>query len=88
MESEHFKKFRLVGGTCLSLQLGHRRSDDIDLFTDAEYGSIDFTIVDNFLRESFQYVSTLATGHIGMGKSYLVGYSDVEAVKLDLFTPS
>jgi len=26
--------FRLVGGTALSLQRGHRISDDIDLFTD------------------------------------------------------
>ena len=29
-----FKPFRLVGGTALSLQLGHRMSVDIDLFTD------------------------------------------------------
>lgn len=36
-----FSSFRLVGGTSLSLQLGHRMSVDIDLFTDAEYGSID-----------------------------------------------
>lgn len=29
-ESDIFKDFNLVGGTCLSLQLGHRRSIDID----------------------------------------------------------
>ena len=29
--------FRLVGGTALALQLGHRISLDIDLFTDAEF---------------------------------------------------
>jgi hypothetical protein len=28
-----FKNYFLVGGTSLALQLGHRRSDDIDLFT-------------------------------------------------------
>jgi len=28
-----FDDFYLVGGTALSLQLGHRVSDDIDLFT-------------------------------------------------------
>lgn len=33
MQSDIFKDFNLVGGTCLSLQLGHRRSIDIDLFT-------------------------------------------------------
>lgn len=42
MKSEVFIPFRLVGGTALSLQLGHRISVDIDLFTDAPYGSIDF----------------------------------------------
>ena len=42
MEMEEFAPFRLVGGTSLSLRYGHRMSDDIDLFTDAEYGSLDF----------------------------------------------
>ena len=36
MEIDEFKPFRLVGGTSLSLRYGHRMSDDIDLFTDAE----------------------------------------------------
>lgn len=34
MECPHFNPFRLVGGTALSLQRGHRISVDIDLFTD------------------------------------------------------
>lgn len=38
--------FRLVGGTALSLQLGHRMSVDIDLFTDAPYRSVDFTAIE------------------------------------------
>ena len=42
MKEDIFKVFRLVGGTALSLQLGHRKSVDIDLFTEAEYGSVDF----------------------------------------------
>ena len=29
----YYKNFHLVGGTALSLQIGHRISDDIDLFT-------------------------------------------------------
>jgi predicted nucleotidyltransferase component of viral defense system len=32
-KSEVFNNYFLVGGTALSLQLGHRMSDDIDLFT-------------------------------------------------------
>lgn len=42
-----FAPFRLVGGTNLSLRFGHRKSDDIDLFTDAEYGSLDFSLFEN-----------------------------------------
>ena len=42
MKEPLFAPFRLVGGTSLSLQLGHRRSIDIDLFTDAPYDTISF----------------------------------------------
>ena len=42
MKAEEFESFRLVGGTALSLYYGHRMSVDIDLFSDAEYGSLDF----------------------------------------------
>jgi predicted nucleotidyltransferase len=85
MQSSLFDPFRLVGGTSLSLQLGHRMSDDIDLFTDHPYESIDFGAVDNFLRETFEYVSDIAPGPIGMGVSYLVGHIKDDTVKIDLF---
>jgi len=35
-----FNDFILVGGTALSLRLGHRISVDIDMFTAMKYGSI------------------------------------------------
>ncbi|MFW5656196.1 MAG: nucleotidyl transferase AbiEii/AbiGii toxin family protein [Bacteroidota bacterium] len=41
MSNDLFRPFRLVGGTSLSLQFGHRKSVDIDLFTRNEYDSID-----------------------------------------------
>jgi predicted nucleotidyltransferase component of viral defense system len=85
MHEKLLDPFRLVGGTSLSLQLGHRMSDDIDLFTDEPYGSLDFTAIDKFLRKTFKYVSDLAPGPVGMGVSYLVGHSKDESVKLDLF---
>lgn len=85
MHKKLFDPFRLVGGTSLSLQLGHRISDDIDLFTDEPYDSLDFTAIDKFLRKTFKYVSDLAPGPVGMGVSYLVGHSKDESVKLDLF---
>ena len=48
-----FQDFNLVGGTCLSLQLGHRRSIDIDLFTDMEYGKMDTQAMKDFLSHIF-----------------------------------
>jgi predicted nucleotidyltransferase len=85
MEDSRFHQFRLVGGTSLSLQLNHRISVDIDLFTDAVFDSIDFGVIDNFLRGSFTYVSEPQVGVIGMGQSYLIGESEDETVKLDLY---
>jgi hypothetical protein len=85
MQSEIFQSFRLVGGTSLSLQLGHRISDDIDLFTDEPYESVNFNDIDKFLKRTFPYVSDLGQGPIGMGVSYLVGSSAHDTVKLDLF---
>lgn len=85
MQSSLFDAFRLVGGTSLSLQMGHRMSDDIDLFTDRPYDSLDFTAIDKFLRKTFGYVSDLKPGPVGMGVSHLVGHSKEESVKLDLY---
>jgi hypothetical protein len=85
MQSDIFQPFRLVGGTSLSLQIGHRISDDIDLFTDEPYDSIDFAKIDKFLRKIFPYVSNLVQGPVGMGVSYLAGAVENNTVKLDLF---
>lgn len=82
---EAFNSFRIVGGTSLSLQLGHRESIDIDLFTDAEYGSIDFENLERILKLTFPYVDISAVGIVGVGKSYFVGNSENDSVKLDLF---
>lgn len=85
MEVAEFEQFRLVGGTSLSLQIGHRLSVDIDLFTDALYDSIDFDAIDRFLRKKYSYVDTNAYGIVGNGKSYFIGKSKDECVKLDLY---
>jgi hypothetical protein len=37
MVDEKFKEFNLVGGTSLSLQIGHRKSIDIDLFSSSAF---------------------------------------------------
>ena len=53
MSSEVFADFRLVGGTALSLQRGHRRSIDIDLFTDVEYGNMPMDKIRDFIEKAF-----------------------------------
>ncbi|HXD93554.1 MAG TPA: nucleotidyl transferase AbiEii/AbiGii toxin family protein [Bacteroidia bacterium] len=85
MEAKEFESFRLVGGTSLSLQRGHRLSVDIDLFTDAEHGKIDFDAIDTFLRKTYAYVETSKDDIIGIGKSYFVGTDKNNAIKLDIF---
>ena len=85
MDLEELESFRLVGGTSLSLQLGHRGSTDIDLFTDAEYETIDFEKIDKLISETFAYVDTLQIGEALFGKSYFVGENRDELVKLDLY---
>lgn len=85
MAAKEFDLFRLVGGTALSLQRGHRTSDDIDLFTDASYQSVDFDAIDTWLKTNYEYVETHDFKPIGMGKPYFVGESKSDCIKLDLF---
>lgn len=85
MAAKEFEPFRLVGGTALSLHRGHRESVDIDLFTDAEYDSIDFGIIDAYLRTTYAYVDTSNDNIIGFGKSYFVGDDKDNCIKLDIF---
>lgn len=80
-----FDPFVLVGGTNLSLRLGHRISDDIDLFTDLPYGSLDFNALEEYLRKSFPYYNCPdRSGIVGFGRSYYVGLSEDNCIKLDL----
>lgn len=85
MSEDMFLPFRLVGGTNLSLRFGHRISDDIDLFTDAEYGSIDYKALEFWLQYAFPYFDNpFKVDSIGLGKMYFIGRSSQAAVKLDL----
>ena len=85
MAHDGLKEFRLVGGTALSLQCGHRISIDIDLFTDSPYNSVDFYQIDQWIKETFDYVEMSTEGNIGFGKSYYVGSNSTNLLKLDFF---
>jgi hypothetical protein len=41
MQDKELKDFVLVGRTALSLQIGHRRSIDLDLFTQNNFNSME-----------------------------------------------
>ena len=85
MAAQEFNRFRLVGGTALSLLLGHRISRDIDLFTDVPYETIDFTTIEQFLHNHFSYVDHNKGIPSGKGKSFFIGESPVDALKLDCY---
>lgn len=85
MKSAVFEPFRLVGGTALSLQVGHRESVDIDLFCDLPYKTIDFKKIDEFIERSFAYHDHSPNIDPAIGKSYLIGEERSKAVKLDVY---
>ena len=60
-------------------------SVDIDLFTDADYGSIDFDAIDYFLCSNDPYVETNDYDIIGIGNCYFIGENHLNCIKLDLF---
>jgi hypothetical protein len=58
MQDEHLKNFNLVGGTALALYMGHRKSIDLDLFSQQSFDTTDLekylndTCKFNFLKSS------------------------------------
>lgn len=84
MKASVFNHFRLVGGTALSLQIGHRVSIDIDLFSDQTYGTINFDEIDEFLNQNFNYVSSNKLSP-ALGKSFIIGNDQQNAIKLDIY---
>lgn len=84
MKQPELAEFRLVGGTALSLQLGHRLSVDIDLFTEAPYGSVSFQAIQKFFTSNYPYVG-IGNSMSGFGGTYYVGNSKDDFVKVDVF---
>lgn len=85
MNASVFSPFSLVGGTSLSLLYGHRKSVDIDLFTDAAYGSVDFSTIDNWLKDNFIISKSPGVEDIGFGVSYFVSINSHDYIKLDIY---
>ena len=64
---------RLVGGTALSLQIGHRESDDLDLFS---LEPIDGLRIQSLLIDKYGFVPSVAQ------ESTLIGF--IDGVKIDV----
>ncbi len=85
MKDASFDEFYLVGGTALALNLGHRKSVDIDLFTDIPYGSIDLKRIKASLITLFPVIENIeCLDSREMVYSLFVGDSKEEMVKLDI----
>jgi predicted nucleotidyltransferase component of viral defense system len=86
MANNAFNDFVLVGGTALSLQLGHRTSIDIDLFTANNYGSMNLDEIKNALYTLFPFTDGLeALNKRSLGYMVYIGNNPTEKIKLDLF---
>ena len=64
---------RLVGGTALSLQIGHRKSEDLDLFSTE---SLDMTSVQPLLINKYELIPSV------VNENTLIGF--IQDVKIDI----
>ena len=77
MEDELLKNFFLVGGTALALQIGHRISIDLDLFTQTSFDENEML---SNLEERYQFQTDF------QAKNTLKG--SIKGIKVDLITHS
>lgn len=77
MQDESVKDFLLVGGTALSLQLGHRISIDLDLFSNSSY---DVENMLSSLENNYQFKLDYES------KNTLKG--EIDGIKVDFITHS
>lgn len=86
MAAQAFHDFRLVGGTALSMQRGHRRSIDIDLFTDIDYGQMPLGQIKDFLETEFAlHLGTDSLNETSLGYNIRIGEENQMPIKVDLF---
>lgn len=89
-----FNEFRLVGGTALALYYGHRKSVDIDLFTDTaqDFNDMGYKLVTSFgnhLQDArvspmgiFATIMNIKTDLINWGHTFRFNYLQEEKIRL------
>ena len=70
------KNFNLVGGTALALYMGHRKSIDLDLFSQQE---LDILEIEEYLKGTYNFINKNA---IQQSEATLIGF--INNVKVDL----
>jgi hypothetical protein len=73
MNDPMLNNFYLVGGTALALQIGHRISVDIDLFTNEPFDSVQLSA---HLKQNYDFEEKMDRGYFLQG--------NIEGVKIDL----
>jgi predicted nucleotidyltransferase component of viral defense system len=64
MKSSALDGFYLVGGTCLSLRYGHRKSIDLDFFSVNEFSNE--SLIDNLRAEGFDFKEAFSANRLGV----------------------
>jgi hypothetical protein len=75
MGDEKFNDFHLAGGTALALQIGHRKSIDLDLFT---FHDFDFEDISKYLKLHYGFTDSF------FEKNTLKGF--IDGIKVDFLT--
>ena len=93
MNIKELEQFRLVGGTALSLLLGHRNSIDLDLFTDVPFDSeVIASVLSNqfpqFLAQEkkgprlfFTYINNVKVDFVHTFEKFTFAYNTTEGVR-------
>ena len=77
MSDEKFNGFHLAGGTALALQIGHRKSIDLDLFA---IEGFDYEALNEYLKVNYGFTASF------FEKNTLKGF--IEGIKIDVLTHS
>lgn len=81
MEIPLIHDYRLVGGTALALQMGHRFSDDIDLFTDKP---LDVVSIEEMAKARFSERGFLKISTFPYGVTIYLSLDNKISIKIDI----
>ena len=78
MQDEHLKNFNLVGGTALALYMGHRKSIDLDLFSQQTFDTDD---LEKYMNDTYNFI---VRNLEKKSKATLIG--EINGIKIDFIS--